>query len=279
MIEFFYNDAFPQTAAIAADNFAALLAKETGLEVEASINPCEAQIVGNLGAQTTDLATMSGGGYVKGNDYYGIQAKLVNGEFGAFEYRGQINVQASGGYTDIWGLQGKKYAASDPSSRSSYMFPYLLISDTTGMSMADFFSEVQFVGGQSQVIMDIYNGLANCGATFEDARVAVVGEYPDVYDVVEVLSYTEYIPNNPWVFRKGLNSSDVQKLTDGIITVAGKPDGEKALTAIFGSNWTGVDNILDSKYDVVRKVVKTFGLQLDNCYDIFLPYVNQKNSN
>lgn len=279
VVEFFYNDEFSQTASIAADNFAKLLAKETGLDVQASINPCEADIVRNLGAQETDLATMSALAYVKGDEYYGIQAKLVNGRYGAFKLRGQINIQASGGYTDIWGLQGKRFIASDPGSMSSYMLPTVLISETTGMTMNVFFSEVQFVGGHTQVIKDIYNGLADCGGTYEDARAAVAGEYPDVNDVVHVLSYTEYVPNDAWVFRKGLNAVDVQKLSDGIIAVAGTPDGEKALKAILGSSWDSIDTIQDSDFNYLRDVVKTFGLQMNTCYDIYLPYVNQKNGN
>jgi hypothetical protein len=68
---------------------------------------------------------------------------------------------------------------------------------------------------------------------------------------------------------------DVQNLTDGIIAVSGTPDGEKALTAIFGSNWSGVDNVLDSVYDPLRELVKTFGFQLANCYDMYLPFVTR----
>ena len=265
VIEFFYNDEFSQTAAIAADNFAALLAKETGLEVEASINPCEADLLRNLGEKTTDLAPLGFTAYVLGQEDYGFQAKLVNGFRDAYEYRGQLNIQASSGYTDIWDLQDKRFASSDPNSISSYMLPYLLISNTTGMTPTEFFSEVYFTGSQSQVIKDVYEGTTDCGAAYEDARMSVEGEYPDVFDVVEVLSYTEYIPNPPWVFRKGLNSADVGKLTDGIIAVAGTPDGEKSLQAIFGENWSGVDNILDSAYDPVRELVKTFEFQLDTC--------------
>lgn len=278
-IEFFYYDEFSQTASTAAENFATLLAKETGLDVDASINSCEAKIVRNLGENATDIAALYPTAYVKGQEAYGIQAKLVNGMRGAFEYRGQINVQASGNYTDILGLQSKRFIASAPESLSGYMLQSLLISETTGMSMTAFFNEVAFVGGHSQVIKDIYNGLADCGGTYEGARSSVEGEYPDVNNKVHVLAYTEYVPNPPWVFRKGLAAGEVQKLSDGIIAVAGTPDGEKALQAIFGSNWTGIDKIQDSAYDTFRDLVKTFGLQMDNCHDMFLPFVTQKNGN
>lgn len=276
VIEFFYNDEFSQTASIAAGNFATLLAKETGLDVKASINPCEAGIVRNLGEKTTDLAPLGYAAYVLGQEDYGFQAELVNGYYGAYQFRGQINIQASSGYTDIWDLQGKRFASGDPDSISSYMLPYMLISNTTGMTPTEFFSEVYFTGSQSQVIKDVYSGTADCGATFEDARATVEGEYTDVYDVVEVLSYTEYTPNNPWVFRKELNTTDVQKLTDGVIAVAGTPDGDKALKAILGSAWTGIDNTQDSAYGPTREIVNTFGLQMDNCHDMFLPIVYRK---
>ena len=118
VIEFFYNDEFSQTASTAADNFATLLAKETGLEVEASITSCEAEIVRNLGEKITDLAPLGWVAYAKGQEAYGVQAKLVNGVSDAFEYRGQINVQASGGYTDIWDFQDKLFIVPDTESMS-----------------------------------------------------------------------------------------------------------------------------------------------------------------
>lgn len=65
--------------------------------------------------------------------------------------------------------------------------------------------KTKFVGSHAQVIKDVYTGTTDCGSTYEDARGSVSGEYPDVLDVVSVLTYTDYMPQNPWVFRQGLD--------------------------------------------------------------------------
>ncbi len=275
-IEFYYLGEYSHHASIAADNFADLLSQETGLDIHASIKTCEAKIVENLGAGTADLAPLNINAYVFGQDAHGIEAKLVNGYYGAYNTRGQLNIQASSGYTEVWDLQGKRFASSDPNSVSGYMLPYLLISNTTGMTPTEFFGEVNFVGDHSQVIKDVYNGAADCGGTYDDAKGSVTGENPDVLDVVSVLSYTEYLPNSPWAFRKELDGMVVQTLADGIIAVFGTPDGEKALKAILGSAFSGIESIEDSAYDPSRDLVSTFGLNMEECHDIYLPLVSEK---
>jgi phosphonate transport system substrate-binding protein len=272
-IEFFYPGDDPTSASTAAVEFADLLSQETGLDIHAAIQSCEANIVEHFGAGQVDLSPLSPVAYVLGHDAYGVEARLVNGKFGAYAYRSQINVQAISGYTDIWDLQDTRFVFPSPDSVSGYMAPYLLILDSTGMTPSAFFGEVDFVGSHPQVIRDVYTGTADGGATYEDARASVEGEYPDVYDVVSVLTYSEYVPNDPWAFRQGLDGMVVQTLTNGIIAVAGMPDGENALETIFGYDLTGIGATQDSAYDITRDLVATFGLQLEVCHNIYLPIV------
>jgi phosphonate transport system substrate-binding protein len=270
-IEFRYSGDDPAGASAAADRFADLLAQETGLVVSAGTHVCEATIVEHLGTGKAHVAPLRGVAYVLGHDTYGIEAKLVNETRGASAYRGQINVAAAGATTDVLDLQGRRFASTDPGSASGYMLPYLLISETTGLTPTAFFSDVSFVGSHSQVIRDIYEGNADCGATYEDARGSVVGEYPDVFDVVSVLTYTRYLPNDPWAFYQGLDPAVVLTLTNGIAAVFGTPEGENALETVLGNDLSGIGTIQDSAYGIVRDLVAAFGLQLEPCYAVFLP--------
>jgi phosphonate transport system substrate-binding protein len=270
-IEFPYSGGDPAGASAAADQFAALLAEETGLAVSADIQVCEATVVEHLGTGQAHVAPLRGVAYVLGHGRYGIEAKLVNEVRGASAYRGQINVAAAGGYTDVLNLQGTRFASTDPGSASGYMLPYLLISETTGMTPTAFFSDVSFVGSHSQVIRDIYEGNADCGATYEDARGAVEGQYPDVFDVVSVLTYTRYLPNDPWAFYQGLDPAVVLTLTNGIVAVFSTPEGENALETVLGTDLSGIATTQDSAYDIVRDLVAAFGLQLQPCYAAYMP--------
>jgi phosphonate transport system substrate-binding protein len=237
----------------------------SGLDVQASTVPCEGRAVEHLGSGQADVAPLRASAYVHGRDSYGIDAELVNGRFGSFAYRGQINVQASAGYTDVWGLQNTDFAAPDAGSTSGYLAPYLLISQTTGMTLSQFFNDVSFSGDHNQVVRDVYNGVADCGASYEDARFAVLGELPDVLSVVSVLTYTEFIPNEPWAFRPGLDTEGVQALVDSIIFVADTPAGDTALDTIFEYDLDGITVTQDSTYDFVRDLVDAFGFDLTVC--------------
>ena len=98
-VEFIYHGDNLANATTAADEFASLLSQETGFSVTASIQPCETIVVEHLGSGQADLAPLSRVAYVFGHEDYGIEARLVNGRFGQFNFRGQFNVQATSGYT------------------------------------------------------------------------------------------------------------------------------------------------------------------------------------
>jgi len=272
-VQFPLFGADPTEAAAAADQFALLLSQETGLDVRASVFPCLQGVVEHLATGRTDLAPLTQFEYIFGHDTYGIEALLVNLQYDAPDYRSQINVSAGRGYADIWDLQGTRFASPDPASTSSYLLPYLLILETTGMTLTEFFSEVLFTGSHKQVIRDVYAGTADCGATWEDARSAVVDDHPDVYDVVTVLTYTDFMPNHPWAIRSGLNQSLVQTLSDGVISVARTAAGQSALEPFFGPYLTGIATTTDDTYDVVRRFADALDEQPQPCPRIYLPVV------
>jgi alpha-glucoside transport system substrate-binding protein len=264
-LEFVYHGSDPSAAQGAADDFAGLLSQETGLDVQASTTACEAQVVQRMGAGQTDLAPIRPVAYVLGHDDHGIEARLVNGRFGAYAYRGQINVQAAGGYTGLWDLQDTRFAFTTPDSMSGHYAPTLLISETTGMTPTAFFTEVVFAGGHTQVIRDVYNGAVEGGASYEGARYALQGEYPDVLTVVDVLTYTDPIPNETWAFRSGLDATAAQSLTNGIKAVAATVPGETALETIFDYDLTGISETQEIAFDLVRKAVDYFELEYAPC--------------
>ena len=276
-IAFVYRGGGFANVSDAAQDFADLLSIETGIQIEASVYHCEKTILDHMGAGLIDLAHLSSVAYVIGHDLYGIEAQLATNRFGYPYYRSQINVPAAAGYTDIMDLQNKRFAFANEASTSGYMVPYLLIRDLTGMSPEDFFSEIYFAGDHPSVIIDVYEGNADGGASYWDARDAVESTYPDVKTVVSVLAYSDDIPNGPWAFRSGLDPTTVQTLSDGIIAVANTVEGDTAIETIFNSSFIGgFEAVDDSSYDFLREVVEYFALVnlvLETCFEIYLPVV------
>ena len=79
----------PAAAIQAADDFASLLSAETGLDVQASVQDCTANVVKHLGEGGVDAALLNLVGYVHGHDQYGIEAVLVNERYGLPYFRGR----------------------------------------------------------------------------------------------------------------------------------------------------------------------------------------------
>jgi phosphonate transport system substrate-binding protein len=280
MIEFVYRGTDLISATLAADEFGSLLSQETGITIEVNLRPCEILVIENIGSGQADVGVLSQPGYILGHEMNGMEAKLVNGRSGNFSFRGQFNIQASSGYTNLLDLQGTRYVAPGYGSMSSDMAPYILISETTGMTPTEFFSEVTFVGGHSQVIREVYSGTADVGTTYDDARGSVEDELPDVFSVVSVLTYTAPLPNEPWVFRSGLDAGTVLSLTNGIQAVFGTVEGENTLETIWGYDLTGIAPIQDSDYDIYRALDNAFGLGFEQslygvCYQIFTPIITK----
>jgi phosphonate transport system substrate-binding protein len=280
-IGFPYAGDDPAAAIAAADEFVGLLSVETGLNVQASVQPCASNVVRQLGEWELDAALLSGVDYVFGHDQYGFEARLVNGRYGLPYYKGQINVQAAKGYTNLWDLQNKTIAFPENTSFSGYMAPYLLISETTGMVPEDFFSEISFSGDHSQVIREVYTGSVDSGGSYFDARPSIEGEYPDVMSVVAVLTTTEPIPNDLWAFHTGLDPTLAQVVADGIISVANSVEGDAALDILLNGNLTGITPVEDSDYDFLRRMVTAFGLEPSSCEEtvrVEFPYVGDGSS-
>jgi len=276
-LEFYYDGNDLPAAKQAAHDFADQLELETGLGITATVQTCEGIVMENLGKGKTDVAPLNGLTYVHGRNLYGIDAKLVNGRFGSYSYKSQINVQTADGYTSIWDLQNKKFTFPDPSSRSGYMVPYLMISETTGMTPDTFFSEVIEAGSHPQVIRAVYDGDVDCGGSYYDARGSISGEpgYSDVLSIVSILTTSEPIPNEPWAFYAGLDISTAVTLTDGIVAVAGTNSAKDALEVIFGYRIDGVTTTVDSNFDLYRDLLIAFGIDLELCPRIYLPLVKK----
>lgn len=271
-VGFYYQGDDLPGAVAAADDFANLLSQQTGYTVQAVVEICRGDVLDKLGTGEIDIAPISSFDYVLGTQKYGIQAKLATVRFGQPFFRSQFNVRSDSGYTSILDLQGATYTASDPDSTSGYMVPYLVISKTTGMTPAAFFSQVNFSGSHSQVIKDVYNGTVDVGSTFEDARDNVIGELPDVKSVVSILDFSENIPNGPWVVRSGLVPTVEQTLLNGITIVVASQGGQDALVTL-GLQMEGVMPTDDSAYDIYRELAATFDITLEACRAVYLPVI------
>ncbi len=237
------------------------LEKELGLHVELGLPTSYIAVVEAFGSKKADVAILNTFGYVLANEKYGVSAKLKLVNRGRDEYYGQIIARADGPKS-IKELNGKRFAFVDPASTSGYVLPALLLKNEKIK-----IKEHVFSGTHDSVVMAVYQGKVDAGATFhappdddgtpKDARWIVRKQYPDIFDKIKILQLTGPIPNDPVSFRKDLPEELKIKVIAALVKYIKTEEGKKVLYDLY--HVTDFKVAEDKDYDTVRKYLRELG--------------------
>lgn len=259
---------------------ARMLEVATGYRVRAEVPTSYAATIEAMCAGRVDVGFLATFAYVLGHQRCGIDARLVSVRQNRPFYVSQILYRADLNVKSLADLRGKRFAFVDPGSASGYLFPAALLK-TNGIDPDRFFSQVVFAGGHDKVVLAIYTGSVDAGATFGDpdnpvfeARERVVRQYPDVRDKVKVLMYTNPIPNDTVSFRRDLPDEVKEKVTKAMFRIAATAPGRETIFSLYQHEGyadlaalrstyklPGLRSV-DDLYTVVRDAIKLLGLDL-----------------
>lgn len=241
-----------------SNHFLRFMEKETGLYLKSGIPSNYIAVVEAIGSSRADIAVMNSFGYLLAHSKFGAEAKLKTLRHGKEYYSGAIYVNVNSGIKTLKDLNGKKIAFTDASSTSGYLFPLKILNDNKvkpGNSM--------FAIKHDNVITMIYQGQVDAGAAFysdpfdgkiKDARERVLTQFPDVENKVKILKITDKIPNDPFVFRKGMPADITKKFIEGINKYLATKEGSDAFRNIYAVD--GVVPARNEDYDDLRKVLR-----------------------
>jgi phosphonate transport system substrate-binding protein len=157
---------------------------------------------------------------------------------------------------DISVVEGKTVAFTSESSTSGYLFPALQLTNAGIDSQEDV--EPIFTGGHDGAVTAVYNGDADIGVSFDDARATIAEENPDVGERVIVFNITGEIPNDVVAVRselpQDLKDAIVQVISDFLAT----DEGQAIFDEIY--QWTDVQPAEESDFDIVRDAAETLGI-------------------
>jgi phosphonate transport system substrate-binding protein len=253
-----------QKVSNSADSLVAYLQKATGYSVTAALPTSYIAVVEAFGSGKADIAAMNTFSYVLANEKYGVEAALkVIRRDGEQTYKGQFITRVDSGIDSLYELNGKKIAYVDAASTSGYILPKAMLGKQ-GIKP----SEEVFAMKHDNVVTMVYQKQVDAGATYYsppdkktgeilDARARVVKQYPDIYQTVKIIAFTEDIPNDPFVFRKDLPKEIKQKMMNALIDFQGTPAGKKALFETYSVE--GLAPAHDSDYDGLRTMIRQFG--------------------
>ena len=242
---------------------ARMLEVATGYSIEATVPTSYAATIEALCAGRVDIAWFAPTAYVLANARCGAEVGLIAVRRNLPYYGSQILVRADLPAKSLADLKGKSFAFVDAASTSGYIWPAVYIRKK-GFDPNTFFSQAIFAGGHDKVVIAIYQGSVDAGATFGDpggdARSIVARQFPDVNDKVRVLEHVGpptigYIPSDTVSFRRDLPGDVKEKVARAMFRIAQTAPGKEAVSALYQHEAYADYDALIKKYDVDPKLV------------------------
>lgn len=175
---------------------------------------------------------------------------------------GQVLLTTSGeGINSIADLAGKTFCRPDPLSTSGWIIPSITMR-AEGIDPETDLAEIIDAGGHDAVVISVYNGDCDAGATFVDARTNIEEDFPDVMDKIKVIAESPPIPNDTISFNPDV-PADVRDAIVGVfLNLTTTDQGLEVLNTVY--SWSGVEPVEDSFYDGFRQQLEAAGVSIED---------------
>ena len=157
---------------------------------------------------------------------------------------------------DLSKIRGKRVAFTSESSTSGYLFPALQLIEA-GIDPIEDIIPI-FSGGHDASVVAVYNGDADVGLSFDDARRSLRKEKTDVGEKVIVFNITSEVPNDVVAASTLLPASLRTAIYDAIYAYLETDEGEAVFDETYG--WTSIRRAVESDFDVVRQAAEALGI-------------------
>ena len=157
---------------------------------------------------------------------------------------------------DLADVAGKTIAFTTETSTSGFLFPANQLNDI-GIDATTDVTGV-FTGGHDAAVTAVYNGDAEIGLSFDDARRTIRSEQTDVGSEVIVFNITPEIPNDVVAVSSDLPGDLKDAIYDTVASFLETDEGEAIFDEIYG--WTDVRRADEADFDIVRTAANTLGI-------------------
>lgn len=145
-------------------------------------------------------------------------------------FRGIILVRRDSGIASIPDLKGKSISYPAPSALAATLMPQYYL-QVHGLDLARDTRTI-YVGTQESVIMNVYLGLTDAGATWPVPWLAFLQEHPEEASSLVVKWQTEALPNNGLVVRDDVPEAVVRRVERILFSLHQDPEGRRLLARI-----------------------------------------------
>jgi phosphonate transport system substrate-binding protein len=241
---------------------AGYLQEQTGLYFKVAVPTSYAAVIEAMGTGEADIAWLATFAYILANEKFGAEVKLSTVRNGLDKYRGQFVARKDSNIKSIEDIQGKVIAFTDAASTSGFIYPSAIL-QSKGIKPKDYF----FAGGHPQAILAVYSKRADVACTYwsppdaegipQDARLKLIETHADVLDAVDIIGFSDWIPNDTVTMRKDFPQELQDKIIEALLVFVGTQEGRKVMKELYDID--GLVVASDADYDVVRETLKTLG--------------------
>jgi len=244
------------------EQVADLIFEETGLVIEPLV---ATEYAGVIEAMCSDppkaeMASLATFAYILAAERGCAEAEIVSVRYGSPVYNGQIFVRADSGINDISELAGKTFCRPDPLSTSGWIIPSIELK-AAGIDPDTDLAQVVDSGSHDAAVAAVYNGDCDAGASYVDARTTIEEDYPDVVDVIKVISISADIPNDGVQYVPSFTAEMREQINAALLAIAETEAGQEALDTAY--SWTALQVVDDTFYDPFRQVLDAAGVSAE----------------
>ncbi len=213
-----------------------LLEQKTGLKYNARIffGSWVASAVEGMGRNFAEIGWLTPFSYLAANKNYGVSLGLEVVRENKDYTNGEIITHKNSGIKTLADLKGKTFCMVSPSSTLGYITQKLVMK-ANGIDPEKDLKNMKQVFGHRPVVITVYKGDCDFGATYVDARTdpayGIPKEFPDVMDKVIRLNISINIPNEAICFTKNFPADLKKKISQALLDIARTPEGAKILAS------------------------------------------------
>ena len=247
-----------------ADQITNLLMEKTGYVIEGNVATSYAAVIEAMGAGKAHMGTLATFAYLLAHEKYGVECALVSVRYGSPYYKGQVIAGADTGITQLSDLAGKTMCWVDAASTSGFIVPSVMLKAAGVDPDTDLAQQVE-AGSHDNVVLSVYQGDCDAGATFVDARGNIADDFPDVNDKVIVIEESAEIPNDGLQFIKDFPADMKAIIVQAFVEIMATEEGQAAMNLSY--SWSEVIEKGDSFYDGFRATLNASGVDIAELAD------------
>jgi phosphate/phosphite/phosphonate ABC transporter binding protein len=241
----------PETVAKNYQRFGEYLSRQLSVPVEILVPRSYSEAVTQLEAQAYDLVSLSPYAYTMASQQTPLNCLVQSIADGSATASGYLFVRDDSPRKTLDDVRGARLALVDPKSTTGYLYPAKLLSDR-GIALDKDFSSVEFFGNHEAVLLAIFDGRADVGATYQGSFAALRRARGIDTLTFRVIAKTARAPRDIYCLRKALPAEIGEAISRAMLALTGSNRaGREILGPMEVNGFTPAD---DAAYAGVRSV-------------------------